>query len=126
MKVKKAKALGAMEAAKDMGEEFCDPARKENILGRRQTRLELCEEHLKKDPIIALDKALWACLLVQSSCRKSREVQWPAVGWAQAFFAKDVVRLRTASTHWNVPGKYGPHGELFFFLRKEQVASNEV
>ena len=28
----------------------------------------------------------------------------------------DSVRLRTASTHWNVPGKYGPHGELFFFL----------
>ena len=24
----------------------------------------------------------------------------------------DGVRLRTASTHWNVPGKYGPHGEL--------------
>ena len=38
------------------------------------------------------------------------------------------VRLRTASTHWNVPGKYGPHGELIFFLiKKEQVvASNEV
>ena len=40
----------------------------------------------------------------------------------------DSVRLRTASTHWNVPGKYGPHGELFFFLiKKEQVvASSEV
>ena len=38
------------------------------------------------------------------------------------------VRLRTASTHWNVPGKYGPHGELFCFLiQKEQVvAPNEV
>ena len=37
-------------------------------------------------------------------------------------------RLRTASTHCNVPGKYGPHGALFFFLtEKEQVvASNEV
>ena len=30
--------------------------------------------------------------------------------------AWDSVRLRTASTHWNVPGKYGPHGELFFFF----------
>ena len=40
----------------------------------------------------------------------------------------DSVRLRTASTHWKVPEKYGPHGELFFFLiKKEQVvASNEV
>ena len=36
--------------------------------------------------------------------------------------------LRTASTHWNVPGKYGPHGQLFFFLVKmEQVVTpNEV
>ena len=25
-------------------------------------------------------------------------------------------RLRTASTYWIVPGKYGPHGELFFSL----------
>ena len=31
--------------------------RKENMLGRKQTRLELWEEHLK-DPIIASDKAL--------------------------------------------------------------------
>ena len=54
-------------------------------------------------------------------------------------FAKDVeralwrldpwesVRLRTASTCWSVPRKYGPHGELFFFrIKKEPVASNEV
>ena len=46
-----------MKAAKDRGDEFHDSARKENILGRKQTRLELWEEHLK-DPIIALDKAL--------------------------------------------------------------------
>ena len=26
------------------------------------------------------------------------------------------MRLRTASTHWNVLRKYGLHGELFFFL----------
>ena len=31
----------------------------------------------------------------------------------------DSVCLRTASMEWNVPGKYGPHGELFFFLIKE-------
>ena len=35
--------------------------------------------------------------------------------------------LRTASTHWNVPKKYGPHGELFFFLlKKELVVLSEV
>ena len=34
-----------------------------------------------------------------------------------------MVRLRTSSSCWNVPGKYGPHSELFFFLiRKEPVA----
>ena len=32
----------------------------------------------------------------------------------------DSVRLRTASTHWNVPGKNGPHGELFL-LDSERV-----
>ena len=26
----------------------------------------------------------------------------------------DSVCLRTASMEWDVPGKYGPHGELFF------------
>ena len=39
----------------------------------------------------------------------------------------DSVRLRTASTHWNVHGKCGPHGELTVFLiQTESVASNEV
>ena len=46
-----------MKAAKDRVEEYYDPARKDTILGRKQTRLELWEEHLK-DPIIALDKAV--------------------------------------------------------------------
>ena len=32
----------------------------------------------------------------------------------------DSVRLRAASTHRNVPQKYGPHGELFFFLLKNE------
>ena len=46
-----------MKAAKDRGEVYHDPARKEDILGNTKTRLDLWEEHLK-DPIIALDKAL--------------------------------------------------------------------
>ena len=32
----------------------------------------------------------------------------------------DCVRLRTAFTHWNVPKKYGPYGEFFFFLLKKE------
>ena len=35
----------------------------------------------------------------------------------------DSVCLRTASMNWrNVPGKYGPHGELFFVIQKEVAA----
>ena len=37
----------------------------------------------------------------------------------------DSVRLRTPSTYWNAPVKYGPRGELFF-VKKEPVASNGV
>ena len=53
----KARALWRMKAARDSGEDFYDPERKDNILGRNKTRLELWEEHLK-GPIAALDKAL--------------------------------------------------------------------
>ena len=35
----------------------------------------------------------------------------------------DSVRLCTASVEWNVPGKFGPHGELFFFLIKKEPAT---
>ena len=35
----------------------------------------------------------------------------------------DSVCLRTASMEWNVPGKYGPHGELFFFLIQKEPAT---
>ena len=53
----KAKALWKMKAAKDAGEEYYDPGRKDNILRRNETRFALGEEHLR-DPIVALDKAL--------------------------------------------------------------------
>ena len=38
----------------------------------------------------------------------------------------DVVGLRTTASIWNVPKKYGPHGELFFLLQKEQVVLREI
>ena len=28
--------------------------------------------------------------------------------------------MRTTASVWNVPVKYGPHGELFFFLIKKE------
>ena len=53
----KAEALWMTKAARDSGEDFHDPERKDSILGRSQTRQEQWREHLK-DPIVALDKAL--------------------------------------------------------------------
>ena len=53
----KTKALWKMKAAKEAGEEHCDPTREDNIRGRNETRLALWEEHLK-DLIVALDRAL--------------------------------------------------------------------
>ena len=35
----------------------------------------------------------------------------------------DSVCLRTASMEWNVPGKYGLDGELFFFLIQKEPAT---
>ena len=57
MRVKKRKVFGNEGT---LGREGYYPARKEDILGRTRTRLDLWEEHLK-DPILALEKAL-ACL----------------------------------------------------------------
>ena len=50
------------------------------------------------------------------------ELLWPFLD------AWDSVRLRTASTQWNVPERYGPYGELFFFLLKKEprVLSEKV
>ena len=36
------------------------------------------------------------------------------------------VRLRTTSTHCNVPRKKGPHGELFFLVKKEPIVLREL
>ena len=86
MRDKKAKALGAKKVAKDMEEAYYDPTRKDNILGRKKTRLELWEEHLE-DPVVALDKA------------SARSASWRVAGLAMALqhrrsqdFAKDVGR----------------------------------
>ena len=42
------------------------------------------------------------------------EFLWPFLD------AWDIVRLRATSSQWNVPGRYGPHGELFFLLWKKE------
>ena len=108
------------------------------MLGRTKTRLELWEEHLK-DPVAALEKALncpgirllglafgsklrVASLWVPRFCKICGK---GPIGKASCLDPWDSVRLRTASTFWNVPGKYGPHGELFVLLHQEAF-SNKV
>ncbi len=141
---KKAKAFWKMKAAKDSGDDFYHPERKDNVLGISGTRLELWEEHLK-DPIVALDNALkcvenqyqgwllardflwnWSSMTCVRECSGMvNKLLWESV-WLY-LDPRDSVRLRTASTHWNVPGKYGPHGELFFFLlTKEPTVFSEL
>ena len=50
---------------------------------------------------------------------------WEKPIWEGVWFfldPMDSVCLRTASMEWNVPGKYGPHGELFFFVMQKEPA----
>ena len=68
-----------MKAAKDRREEFYDPAREDNILGRNKTRLELWEEHLK-DPIVALSGR--SVLKLARGFVEARQ-QWHAIGWCR-------------------------------------------
>ena len=52
--------------------------------------------------------------------RPYREGLWPC------FDIWDIVRLRTSSSYWNVPVKYGPYSELFFHTKKEPVTLAKV
>ena len=125
----KTKALRKMKAAKEAGEEYYDPTREDNILGRNKTRIALWKEHLK-DPTVALDKAL-KC--VESSYWRSRpecsveEVSCNGWRWLPPeFVGKADLGERLAllgSTEWNVPGKHGPHGELLLFLIQKEPAA---
>ena len=74
----KAKALWAMKA-----EEYCDPARIEDILGRTKTRLKLWEEHLK-DQNLALEHALKCLENPYQGWPLVRSFSWPVVWIAMA------------------------------------------
>ena len=137
----KAKAFWAMKAAKDTEKEFYDPARTGQHFGKESGSARAVGRAPQR-PTCGTGQGFE--VLGESVSRLSvgsRPVVelvlnglWPrgrghgAKGVGQAFVEKclpyldpcDGVRLRTASTHWNVPGKYGPHGELFFFLLKQE------
>ena len=57
---------------------------------------------------------------------KARHSLWQQPNWEGVWpylDPWDSVCLRTASMEWNVPRKYGPHGEPFFFLIKKEPAT---
>ena len=137
-----------MKAARDRREDVYDPERKDSILGRNTTRLEQWEEHLKRPDCgtgqsfevrgekvtrVTIGSRPFVELVFNGQWPRglrhgSRDVEKALVGKGLAYLDPwDSVRLRTASTHWNVPGKYGPQGELFiFFSTKEVVVLSEL
>ena len=67
-----------------------------------------------------------ACSIVGAKIfQKMWEVPCPEGVWP-CLDPWDIVRLRTSSSCWNVPGKYGPYSELFFLIKKEPVALAKV
>ena len=112
-----------MKAAKDaMGEEYNDFTREDNMLVFKQ----------------ALKSAVLKIRAGRSWPEKFVEEALPVagVGFLERLWEKpiwegvwpyldpmDRVCLRTASMEWNAPGKYGPHGELFFFLIQKEPAT---
>ena len=60
-----------------------------------------------------------ACDLVVSDLLLPLLPLWEEVLWA-FLDAWDSVLLRTTATQWNVPGRYGPYGELFSFLLENE------
>ena len=134
----KAKALWKNEGSSRMPEKNTSiQSVKTSILGRNNTRLALWEEYLK-DPIVALDKAL-KC--VEISCWRffgprtlveGAILQWPALASfkvcgrsrsGRAFGLAWIRWIVCVYAQWNVPGKYGRHGELFFFLIQQEPAT---
>ena len=74
--------------------------------------------------------------MAREPCALSDSKSWPALASSESLWEMpiweavwpywdpmDSVCLRTASVEWNVAGKYGPHGELFFFLIQKEPAS---
>ena len=131
----KARALWKIKAAKEAGEETCRQHQekkrdKMSTLGRAPQRSgrgtgqspEVCVErfYLRSRPEPQADgcHVMAGAGVLQSLWEKPI---WEG-GWHH-LDPMDSVFLRTASMEWNVPGKYGPHGELFFFLIQKEPAT---
>ena len=128
----KAKAFWKKKTAKDAEEKYYDPTRENKILG--ETRQDWHFGKNLEDPVVTLDKCL-KC--IQNSCLKflaqvlrgESVLRWPMLASSEVCgksrsgraFGPSVC-LRTASMEWNVPGKYGPHGERALFLPDSEGA----
>ena len=136
----KARALWAMNAAKDRREEFDDPARKDDILGRKK-RDWSCGKSTSKTQLWPWTKAQVRGISVLKWLKAlwkqgSNGMRSGGVGSDAAVVGRGPVTFsgclgQCASTHnptqWNVPGRYGPCGELFFFLlEKEPMVLREL
>ena len=100
-------------------------ARKNDILGRPQTRLELwdCLNDFydgstgvkitgpSHTGLLVVTLSTWMTADVVGA--KILQKMWEGSCWEGVWL---LVGLLTTASVWNVPGKYGPHGELFFFL----------
>ena len=61
------------------------------------------------------------------ACKGFLQSLWEKPIWEGVWPYLDPLKsvcLRTASVEWNVPGKCGPHDELFFFLSKKEQANS--
>ena len=74
-------------------------------------------------------KVAWIALACSCVGTEILQKMWEGPFWEGVWPCLDPwdsVHLRTASTYWNVPGKYGPHGELpFFHVKKEPVVASD-
>ena len=126
----RANALWKMKTDKDAGEEYYDPSRKDNILGRNKTRLALWEEYLK-DPIVALNKALKCmeilCWRSRPECLAEGCLVLAGAGFLQSLWGKPI--WEGVSPYLDPMGSvnvHGPGGELFFFLIQKEPATEPV
>ena len=136
----KVKALWTMKAARRRNEEFYDPARVWNCvknISKIRWRLWRRRWSAWKLPAnvgiwfhrLSLSSFVFAMAFSIAGAKFLRKM-WEGPYWEEVWpFLDpwDVVGLRTTFSVWNVLGKYGPHGELFFFLiKKEPFALTEA
>ena len=122
----KAKALWSMKAAKDREKTFWKKKDTIGAVGRAPQRPNSClgqsVEVLGESLLgLAFGSKLLFATRVAMACSvvgaKLFQNMWVGAYWEGVWLCLDPwdsVRLRTASTFRDVPGKYGPHGELFF------------